>query len=39
MTHKTKECFERPRKRGAKYIRNNFCHDEYIKPLPYKNDY
>ena len=39
MTHKTKECFERPRKRGAKYTRNNFCHDEYIKPLPYKNDY
>ena len=39
ITHKTKECFERPRKRGAKYTKNNFRNDEYIKPLPYKNDY
>ena len=39
MTHKTKECFERPRKRGAKYTKNNFSHDEFIKPLPYINDY
>ena len=39
ITHKTKECFERPRKRGAKYTKNNFRSDEYIKPLPFKNDY
>ena len=39
ITHKTKECFERPRKRGAKYTKNNFRNDEYIKPLPFKNDY
>ncbi len=39
ITHKTKECFERPRKRGAKYTKKNFSNDEYIKPLPFKNDY
>ena len=39
ITHKTKECFERPRKRGAKYTKSNFRNDEYIKPLPFKNDY
>lgn len=39
ITHKTKECFERPRKRGAKYTKNNFKNDEFIKPLPFKNDY
>ena len=39
ITHKTKECFERPRKRGAKYTKNNFRNDEYIKPLSFKNDY
>ena len=39
ITHKTKECFERPRKRGAKYTKNNFRSDEYIKPLPFKNEY
>ena len=39
ITHKTKECFERPRKRGAKYTKNNFRNDEFIKPLSFKNDY
>ena len=39
MTHKTKECFERPRKRGARWTKNNFRNDEFIKPLMYKNDY
>ena len=39
ITHKTKECFERPRKRGARWTKNNFGNDEFIKPLMYKNDY
>ena len=39
MTHKTKECFERPRKRGARWTKNNFRNDEFIKPLMFKNDY
>ena len=34
MTHKTKECCERPRKRGAKFTQSNFCPDEYIKEIP-----
>lgn len=33
ITHKTKDCFERPRRRGAKYTKNNFGHDEYIKDV------
>ena len=39
ITHKTKECFERPRKRGARWTKNNFRKDEFIKPLMFKNDY
>jgi pre-mRNA-processing factor SLU7 len=39
ITHKTKECFERPRKIGARWTKNNFGNDEFIKPLMYKNDY
>lgn len=34
MTHKTKECCERPRKRGAKFTQSNFRPDEYIKEIP-----
>ena len=33
ITHKTKECCERPRKRGAKYTQSNFKPDEYIKEV------
>lgn len=31
MTHKKKECMERPRKVGAKYTNANIAHDEYIQ--------
>jgi len=39
MNHKTKECFERPRKRGAKYTKNNYRNDEFIKPIVFNNEY
>lgn len=29
MTHKIKECTERPRKVGAKFTQNNIARDEY----------
>lgn len=35
ITHKTKDCFERPRRRGVKYTRNNYGHDEYIKDVDF----
>ena len=34
LTHKTKECCERPRKRGAKFTQSNFKPDEYIREVP-----
>lgn len=34
ITHKTKECCERPRKRGARFTGTNFGHDEYINEVP-----
>jgi pre-mRNA-processing factor SLU7 len=34
MTHKLKECCERPRKRGAKFSGKNFKPDEYIYEVP-----
>ncbi|EPZ31711.1 hypothetical protein ROZALSC1DRAFT_30952 [Rozella allomycis CSF55] len=30
MTHKTKECFERPRKKGAKYTNQDIAADEIV---------
>uniref|UniRef100_A0A3B0NB64 Pre-mRNA-splicing factor SLU7 n=1 Tax=Theileria annulata TaxID=5874 RepID=A0A3B0NB64_THEAN len=30
MTHDSKSCVERPRKKGAKYTNENICPDEYI---------
>jgi len=33
ITHKTKDCLERPRKVGAKYTNRNIAHDEYIGQL------
>eukprot|EP01047_Picozoa_sp_COSAG01_P017093 COSAG01_NODE_896_length_12893_cov_34.635298_1_plen_230_part_00 len=33
MTHKTKDCTERPRKKGAKYTGKNFKDDELIEDL------
>lgn len=42
MTHKTKDCFERPRRRGAKYSQKNFAKDEFIEEgdtnYEYKHD-
>lgn len=32
MTHKKKDCMERPRKVGAKYTGLNIGHDEFIQP-------
>ncbi|XP_031617853.1 pre-mRNA-splicing factor Slu7 [Contarinia nasturtii] len=32
MTHKKKDCFERPRKIGAKYTGNVVAHDEFVQP-------
>uniref|UniRef100_A0A0K0FFC6 Pre-mRNA-splicing factor SLU7 n=1 Tax=Strongyloides venezuelensis TaxID=75913 RepID=A0A0K0FFC6_STRVS len=32
MTHKKKDCFERPRKVGAKYTNEKIAEDEYIQP-------
>jgi pre-mRNA-processing factor SLU7 len=34
MTHKLKECCERPRKRGAKFTGKNFQPDEFIYEVP-----
>lgn len=33
MTHKRKECFERPRKVGAKYSNSQIAADEFIQPI------
>eukprot|EP01049_Picozoa_sp_SAG25_P013767 SAG25_NODE_2226_length_1822_cov_1.362739_4_plen_103_part_01 len=33
MTHKTKDCTERPRKKGAKYTGKNFKDDELVEEL------
>ncbi len=32
MTHKKKDCLERPRKIGAKYTGSNFAPDEFMQP-------
>uniref|UniRef100_A0A0N4Z4G2 Pre-mRNA-splicing factor SLU7 n=1 Tax=Parastrongyloides trichosuri TaxID=131310 RepID=A0A0N4Z4G2_PARTI len=32
MTHKKKDCFERPRKLGAKYTNEKIAEDEFIQP-------
>ncbi|XP_012284202.1 pre-mRNA-splicing factor SLU7 [Orussus abietinus] len=32
MTHKKKDCMERPRKVGAKYTNSNIAPDEYVQP-------
>lgn len=31
MTHKTKDCLERPRKKGAKYTGKNIAADEVVQ--------
>ena len=35
ITHKTKECCERPRRRGAKFTNSNFKPDEFIEEISY----
>ena len=32
MTHKKKDCLERPRKVGAKHSGSNFAPDEFVQP-------
>ena len=32
MTHKKRDCLERPRKIGAKYTNANFAPDEFVQP-------
>jgi pre-mRNA-processing factor SLU7 len=32
MTHKKRDCLERPRKIGAKFTNSNFAPDEFIQP-------
>jgi pre-mRNA-processing factor SLU7 len=34
ISHKTKECCERPRKKGSKWTGKDFCQDEYICEVP-----
>ena len=35
LTHKKKDCCERPRRRGAKYTKNNFKPDEFLEEINY----
>lgn len=32
MTHKKRDCMERPRKIGAKFTNSNIAHDEFVQP-------
>ena len=32
MTHKKRDCLERPRKIGAKFTNSNFAPDEFVQP-------
>jgi len=34
ISHKTRECCERPRKRGSKWTGKDFSHDEFINEVP-----
>ena len=34
VSHKTRECCERPRKRGSKWTGKDFCQDEFIHEVP-----
>lgn len=35
MTHKTRECIERPRKRGAKWSKRDFAQDEVVENVEF----
>ncbi len=39
MTHKLKECLERPRARGAKWTGRNFGRDEVQESIDMKKDF